>query len=163
MSNSKHTVSYACGADAADGVWCMEPWFHMTISIELTFVDVVITSISLCIAIAIATCACTYEITFPSVHVHMHAGDNIAMRLWTVAETPDDSPNTQRQYTNQQELVGYCEAGQAELRLGDSRVLHLEEGSSWCIPPNTTHTYHVKRGPFRVVEATISGTPPRKH
>ncbi|MBD3881496.1 cupin domain-containing protein [Phormidium tenue FACHB-886] len=79
---------------------------------------------------------------------YLASGVHVSMRLWENEQPAEPKPETQRDY----ETVGFVIEGRAELHIEGQMVL-LEPGSSWVVPPKTSHTYKILE-PFTAVEAT---------
>ncbi len=80
---------------------------------------------------------------------YLASGISLAMRLWENQEPESKAKApTKRDY----ETVGYVIRGRAELHLEGQMVL-LEEGDSWVVPKNSSHTYKILET-FTAVEAT---------
>ena len=75
-------------------------------------------------------------------------GKSVSMRLWDGEEPGETKPEASRDY----ETVGYVISGSAELLLEGQKIL-LEQGDSWLVPKNASHTYNITET-FTAVEAT---------
>ena len=70
------------------------------------------------------------------------------MRLWENEKPNEKKPISKHPY----ETVGYVLKGKAELHL-EGQTLILNEGDSWSVPKNASHTYKILEN-FSAIEAT---------
>jgi len=80
--------------------------------------------------------------------IYLASGIGVSMRMWKEEEPGDDKPERRRPY----ETVGFVIKGKAELHSEGQMVL-LEEGDSWVVPENASHTYKILKT-FTAIEAT---------
>lgn len=79
---------------------------------------------------------------------YLASGKHVSMRLWENEQPGEAKAPTARPY----ETVGYVLSGRAELHI-KGQVVILEQGNSWVVPKDTSHTYNVLES-FSAVEAT---------
>ena len=82
---------------------------------------------------------------------YLASGKNISMRMWESEQPGEPKEAAARPY----ETVGYVLQGRAELHI-EGQVVLLEQGNSWVVPKDSSHTYKILES-FSAVEAT---TPP---
>ena len=79
---------------------------------------------------------------------YLASGKHLSMRLWENEQPGEAKAPVARPY----ETVGYVLSGRAELHI-EGQVVILEQGNSWVVPKDASHTYKILES-FSAVEAT---------
>ena len=79
---------------------------------------------------------------------YLASGKHVSMRLWENEQPGEPKAPAARPY----ETVGYVLQGRAELHI-EGQVVILEQGNSWVVPQDSSHTYRILES-FSAVEAT---------
>ena len=79
---------------------------------------------------------------------YLASGKHVSMRLWENEQPAEPKAPTARPY----ETVGFVLSGRAELHI-EGQVVTLEQGNSWVVPKDSSHTYKILES-FSAVEAT---------
>ena len=79
---------------------------------------------------------------------YLASGKHVSMRLWENEQPAEPKVPAARPY----ETVGFVLSGRAELHI-EGQVVILEQGNSWVVPKDSSHTYKILES-FSAVEAT---------